>query len=448
MRNISTRAFVRIISFFIAIAAALAGLAWQRGNELTDLKLQVKYGYMRAMEDLSLSVENIKTSLNKGVYASSPEYMTDLSGKLWSDASTAKVSLSQLPMAKLNLENTYKFLSQVGNYSKSLSQKCANGESLTDEEKQNISTLLGYCTDISQSLWDTINQINNGYITFDDVTAESIKAADDASQEPANIADSFRSVEDGFQEYPTLIYDGPFSDHLMQKSPAMLEGLEEITLEQAKAIAEKAAKDTGLEQGEDEAGKMPSYVFQKDNITVGVTKQGGLLTYMLKYRQVGDNIMSAAEAVKTAKQYLSTLGVYDVTETYYEIQNGVCVINFAGFVNDVTMYTDLIKVGVALDNGEIMSYDGRGYITNKTNRQLNAPTITAEQARQAVSTALSIEGTKLCLIPSEGQNEIYCYEFRCSSYDGQQVLVYVNAETGKEEKILMLLISENGTLTA
>mgnify|MGYP000754913429 FL=1 len=50
-------------------------------------------------------------------------------------------------------------------------------------------------------------------------------------------------------------------------------------------------------------------------------------------------------------------------------------------------------------------------------------------------------------MPSAGTNELYCYEFHCTSPDGRQMLVYINADTGKEEQILLLEISENGTLT-
>jgi uncharacterized membrane protein YkoI len=44
-------------------------------------------------------------------------------------------------------------------------------------------------------------------------------------------------------------------------------------------------------------------------------------------------------------------------------------------------------------------------------------------------------------------NERFCYEFKCTAPDGQQVLVYINAYTGREEQILLLEINRNGTLT-
>jgi germination protein YpeB len=237
----------------------------------------------------------------------------------------------------------------------------------------------------------------------------------------------------------------------MDKNPKMLQGLEPVSIQTA---LNKAVDVSGIQQLKletEEEGRMPSYLFKSENATVSITKAGGLYSYMLNYRDIANTPVSAAEAVKNAKLYLNKIGMNDVTDTYYEIQSGVCIINFAGAVkvgnDDVTLYTDLIKVGVALDNGEVLSYDARGYLTNHYDRSLSAPKLTPEQAQEKVSQSLSVQSHKLCVIPSNGLQELYCYEFKCVSQDGQQVLVYVNADTGTEEKILLLQITGNGTLT-
>ena len=150
--SISKRCFVRIISFGSAIIAVLAVFLAASYTNASVLKRQMEYSYLRSIEDLSVSLDNIKTTLNKGMYAYSPEMMNTLSGKLWSDASTAKVALSQLPVEELNLENTYKFLSQVGNYSKSLAEKYASGTELTSEDKQSIHALYGFAESLNASV--------------------------------------------------------------------------------------------------------------------------------------------------------------------------------------------------------------------------------------------------------------------------------------------------------
>lgn len=445
---LSRRSFVRILSFFIATALVLAIMAIQHFNNANVLKRQMEYSYLRSVENLSQSLDDIKTSLNKGMYASSPEMMSKLSSKLWSDASSAKVSLAQLPMEELNLENTYKFLSQVGNYSQSLTKKYAAGEQLTEDDKKNVSSLLGFAQRLSNDMWSVEDQISNGKLTFEKANKMAEEAENtENGNKVSTVTDGFKDFEDGYDSYPKLIYDGPFSDHIMEKEPEMIKGQERVTEEKALAKAKQASNCQTLEKNNDEQGKMPSYVFAKDNLTVSVTKNGCFLNYMMNYRKITDANLSAQEAFGKADEYLKSLGITNLTSTYHEIQGNVCIINYAGIKNDVTLYTDLVKVGVALDNGEITSFDARGYITNHKERTITTPKITKVQAQEKVGSNLTVNKSKLCIIPSDGKNEQYCYEFSCQDENGTQVLVYINADTGAEEQILILQISDMGTLT-
>ena len=439
--TLTTRAFVRFISFSVATMLVLSALAVQHMNRADATQTQLQYGYMRAVEDLSLSLDNIKTTLSKGMYSNSATMMTQLSGKLWNEAANAKAALAQLPVEELNLEQTYKFLSQVGNYSQSLAEKFSGGEALTGDEKENLKTLYGYAEDLSNKMWQVEKRIEDGEITFADVNSTSNGA------QAVSVTEGFTDFEEGFSNYPTLIYDGPFSDHILEKEPLMIKNQQEVTAEQAAEKAKQASGEASLIVSDEEGGKMPSYVFENTNTVVSVTKQGGLFSYMLKYRQIENSTLSAAQATEIAKEYMAKLGIDNMTETYYELNNGMCICNFAGTQNGVVLYTDLIKIGVALDNGDILSFDARGYITNHTTRNLGTPKISESEAAEKLSDALNIKETNLCVIPSDGMNERYCYEFVCTDANGKQILVYINADSGEEEQILLLQISGNGRLT-
>ena len=439
--TLTTRAFVRFISYSIAAILVLTALAVQHMTRADFTQTQLQYGYMRAVEDLSLSLDNIKTTLNKGLYSNSPTMMTQLSAKLWSEAATAKAALAQLPVEELNLEQTYKFLSQVGNYSKSLSEKFSGGEELSGDEKDNLKTLYGYAENLSNKMWQVEKRIEDGELTFADVNSAS------SSAQAVSVTEGFTDFEEGFSNYPTLIYDGPFSDHILEKEPLMTKNQKEVTVEQAAEKAKQASGEASLVASGEEGGKMPSYVFENTNTVVSVTKQGGLFSYMLKYRHTGEPAISASQATDIAKEYMNTLGYKNMTETYYEINGGMCICNFAGTQGDTVLYTDLIKIGVALDNGEILSFDARGYITNHTTRDIGTPEISKEEAASKLSGTLNIMDINLCVIPSDGLNERYCYEFFCTDKDGKQILVYINADSGEEEQILLLQISNNGRLT-
>lgn len=438
--TITKRAFVRVITYSVAAVTALVVFSGIQYGQTRTAVRNLEYTYMRAVEDLSLNLDNIRNNLEKGMYTNSITMLSNLSSKLCSDAATAKSALSQLPIEELDLEQTYRFLSQVGNYSKALADKCAEGQQLTEDEKANIAALYSYAVDLSGSMWQVEQKIQNGDVVFG-----SLKGYD--TEDAVTVTDGFKDFENLDNSYPTLIYDGPFSDHIMEKEPIMLKGEKEISEEEALRRAIKLTGADNLVRTGDESGKMPSYVFENDRLTVAVTKEGGYYSYMISGRQIERQNITAGKATEIAEEYLERLGIMNAEDTYYEIQGGVCIINFAAEQDDVIMYTDLIKVGVALDNGDILSFDMRGYLTNHTIRDLPEARISEKKAISLVSDSLQVLDADLCVIPSGGQNEIFCYEVQCVGESGQNVLVYINAVTGQEEQILLLKISNNGMLT-
>lgn len=58
-------------------------------------------------------------------------------------------------------------------------------------------------------------------------------------------------------------------------------------------------------------------------------------------------------------------------------------INYAAVQNNVIIYPDLIKVKVALDNGEILGIETTGYLNNNEKRNLsNSNIISKEKAKR------------------------------------------------------------------
>lgn len=444
--NLSKRSIVRIISFMIAIISVLTALTIINGIDAKQAKLKLEYSYVRAIGDLSISADNISTTLSKEIYAGTPEMLSTLSSKLWRDASTAKAQIAVLPITDMNLENTNKFLSQVGNYAISIAQKSAKGETLSLEEYSNLASLYEFSKQLCDDMWELENMSQLGELSYSKV--RKVMQNKD-TKAPPSISEGFTSFEEGFDSYPTLIYDGPFSDHILEREPLLLIGKTEVDLQTA---LEKASKVSNIPADKlnninDEGGKMASFCFETDGTNIAVTKVGGLVSYMLKGRNVEVSNITANEATATANAYLLSLGIIDMTTSYYEIYDNICTINFAGLVDSITVYTDLIKVSVALDNGEIVGFDARGYIVNHQERSFTERKVTLSEAQGKLSPLLNVESSKLALIPSEGLNEVLTYEFTCSSRQGMKVLVYIDVTTGEEEQILILLESDSGILT-
>ena len=180
--------------------------------------------------------------------------------------------------------------------------------------------------------------------------------------------------------------------------------------------------------------------------TVSISEKGGHVIYMNKNRDVSAEILSQEEADKKAKEYLEQHGFKNMKETYYLKESGIVTINYAYVLDDVIMYPDLIKVKVALDDGEILGIETSGYLNSHTKRDIKEPKVTVEEAKKSLNKDLTIESEKLTIIPTEWKTEVLCWEFE-GNVEGLDFIVYVNAETGEEEDILIITNTPNGTLT-
>ena len=233
---------------------------------------------------------------------------------------------------------------------------------------------------------------------------------------------------------------------------------ENITEEQALDIVKKFIGEENIKEissnGLSENGNIPSYSFNikikdsdKNNTkSIGISQKGGHIVYMNYNRNVEAEIISEEDANKIGQKFLAEKGFSNMKETYYLKNSGILTINYAYEQNGVIIYPDLIKLKIALDDGEILGIETTGYLNCHTERNLDKIKITKEQAKEKINKNLEIISEGLAIIPTEYQTEILCWEFK-GKIKEREFLVYINVETGIEEDILLIVNTPNGTLT-
>jgi hypothetical protein len=394
MYQITKRSLIRLVAFPVAVIMFLIIALCVKSAETIEIKRALENNNKRAVFEFSRSVENIKTALNKGLYSNSPQMLNSLSEELARSACSAKSNLSQfIPTQEIDLEATYKFLSQVRDYSKTLSRRAVRGDETSAEDAEKHMKLLNYVSALSENL-------RGGELSL-----------------PEHVFPSFREA---------------------QGEPYALIGLEQISEDDALEAALYASGAANLTLSAEEYA-LPSYIFTNNSTTVAITKAGGRLSYMLGYREVEAERITAGQASSSARKFLEKLGITEITDVKSEIRSGVLLVDFAGVQNDVTLYPDLIKVSVAMDTGEVISLDAREWLKNHRARNIGQPTLDVNNAAARLSPLLTVESAKLCIIaPDDSADERLCYEFFCVTESGQRFLVYINAETGDEERILQV----------
>ena len=402
--------------------------------------------YNMAFYEVVEYVQNLKTYLAKSMISKSAEHGAEILTHVWREANLAQAYLGMLPIESQELENTEKFLNQVSEYSYSLSRKNIEGEGLTDDDIEKIKEMYNYSNDLSNTLNEMSVELNNGTLTWNDL----MKNTEDSEISEVS---TFDVVEENFHEYTGLIYDGAFSEHLTSSEKRGLTG-DEIDEETAKAKAEDFIGKDNIKNiqnnGYVENGDIPVYRFEitsndEQKIGISISKKGGHIVFLNSNREVKEEKISEEDAISKGKEYLSSKGFENMQETYYIKQNGFITINYAYKQGDVLIYADLIKVKIALDNGEIVGLETTGYLNNHYERTIPTNKITIEEAKEKLTNKIEITSEGMAIIPTEWKTEKFCYEFK-GKIDDITFIAYINAETGEEEDILIVTSLENGTL--
>jgi germination protein YpeB len=440
----------------LALSVALIGSGvWGYQQYLQNMEhnINLENQFQRMFYDMIVDVENIQVSLAKIMVTGTPKQNVVLFTDIAHLSYDAQEKLSQLPIDHGNVSKTQKFLTQVGDLSMSLARKNLDGKPLEQSEMDTLEQLHNYSNHLSQQLIELQGQIADGGTKIGELARKANRELEEVNENM--LTTSFVNMEEKIREYPELIYDGPFSEHLKRKKPR-LQG-NQISENEIERIAEAFVND-GTKYKADVLGdlndtRMPAYVVSltptageaSHELSMAITKIGGKVIWMLDSGNIGEPKLTEEQGIQTAQSFLKKQGYQQMIPTYSIKYDGQMVINFAYQQNDVVIYPDLIKVKVALDVGKVVGFEAEGFLSNNYKRSIDPPKIEVEEAREKISMAAEVSEPRLAMIPTEGGSEVLCYEFR-AKYKQDTFLIYINANTGDEQKILQMIVKDEGVL--
>ena len=446
------RTTVRVITFLSAALVVAGVFAVRNTRRANTLALYARASTERAFDELVTSVSELSNDLEKSQYLSDPALASSLCTQIFGRAMTAQMAMSALPYASQELEQTAGFVAKVGDYAGTLARTVGRSGGYSAGELKNLRSLAETADVMKLNLQDMQSRVAAGEMVIEGVYAD-MDTAEGGEDQPPLAGQTFQTIEQEFPEVPSLLYDGPFSESMTHKKPLYLEGMEQVDQQQAlQAAASFLGADVRAMSAAGECGgDVPCWIcsgrVNGGEYTAYVTKQGGQVWSVVGSRPVGEQTYSVRQGLAQAEDFVARWGIKGLEESYHTLSDGVLLVNFHHSQDGVRCYPDLIKVGVALDNGTLASYDAQGYICAHTDRDIPAAAISGDEARDKIAESLSVQEQSLAVIPSPGGEERLCHELLCQSETGERYLLYVNALTGDEEKILILLEDENGTLT-
>ena len=401
--------------------------------------------YTKNFYDLVDNVNNTETKLAKAINATDSKMQAKYLREVSNNTRLAEININTLPYSSGEFAESLAFINQLSGYSETLSKNLEKGQSLSSKDLSTLESVYDSVLYMKDTLAEMSTKMWDGY----KITQES-KNFEGENNAFTNSLSKIKNVD---VEYPTMIYDGPFSDSVVSKE---VKGLvsSEVSQETAKENLLKiftALAPENIEYQGEATGRFETYNFSckntegKEYLYVQMTKKGGNLLTATSYSDKKTEDLSIDNASEIALNFASRAGIDNPKVVWSDEIGGNAYINIAPVQDNYILYPDLVKVKIDLANGDVLGYEATGYYTNHTKRTPVNPTITKQEAKKFVPSKYVVKEVRLALIPLEYNQEIFCWEIS-ATMGGDEYYFYYNVENGQEENILKVLKTNNGNL--
>lgn len=397
--------------------------------------------YNKSFYDTVERVDNIDLNLSKMLSTADEEAMQKYLVDVAINSELAESELQQLPLHDESKFYTTKLINQIGDYAKYINNKLIEGETLNEQDYKGLNQLYKANKTLKDSLHKTVNEMGVDY---------SFSTLIDGGEGNLMIS-NFNELQNLSVEYPELIYDGPFSDGQTDREIKGLSG-DDVDKMRALEIFNKifathkieGAKNVGVADGKIACFNVQGEI-NGENLFAQISKKGGKLIMFDYAGSCKDTNITRDRAVEIGEQFLSTLGIEDMSPVWINLANNVYTINFAFEQDGVIVYSDLIKVRICAETEMVIGMEASAYYTNHTKRFVSSPTISEAEARAKVSKNIEIDSVRECIVPIGTNSEKHAYEIM-GNYDQTTYYVYIDVMTGKQIEMFMVIDSLGGQM--
>ena len=434
---------------FLSVAVLLSiYLVLDYGIQAQRSAQALEDAYAQRVLETQEHLQAIGLKLGKAPVAADARTQVELLAGISRQADSVVSGLSALPLSHIAMSDTLKFCNQLSEYAMVLALSVAAGQPLTEQETAELVSLESQCALLT-------GQFATARETM---VAESLRLTARPGVFYAEAQAARRPLEqvadpDNGMDYPSMIYDGAFSDARHYGSPKALgEGRidQRQAMEAARAfVGEERVRS--VEAAPDSGGALASYGVKltlNDGVVLNaeVTRQGGKMLWMVPEHAAFEPGWTLEECAEAARDFLLDRGYGEMEANHYQVYDGLAVINFVAVQDGVLLYPDLVKVQVRMDTGEVVGLEANNYLMNHTERTGLSPALSGEQALEKASSRLEAGQARLCVIPYR-EGERLCYEVP-GRYEGREYRVYIDAITGEEAEVLMMVDSVGGRMAA
>lgn len=437
-----------LLPALLALALVTTG-AWGYREKLArqDLQNRAESQYQKNFYELAWQVDTISGNIAQLLVSASREQaVLGLSG-LWRQVFAAQANIGGLPLSFVPLSQTEKFLSDTGVMTHAmLSRVTKEAEGLRENDLEVLKQLYERSKTLKKDLADLSAKILDKGLSWTEVEVAS--ASSNVQMKDNTILDGFQLMEQKMEEYPEVNTGEDFEK--ARPEVKRVTGAKKTTLDEAEENARRWLfgqddKHTARLVYEG-AGNIPTFGLEfpplqgeESPVYIDISKLDGTVLWSLKPKAVDGAKIDFAAGEQKAREFLQSHGFtgMELVEIDQEDDSGIYM--FVPRQGEVLLYPDQVQVAVALDDGEVIGYEGTPYYMNHRERTIAAPALSEEEIRDMLSPNLKVELIRPALICNYWDQEVLTWEVR-GSYDEENFAIFYNAQTGSEEEFTRLTV--------
>lgn len=414
------------------------GVSMSKANEYsTQLENVYKKNYFELVENANA----VDTNISKLLASDDQKYQAKMLSEISQDAKEMQNNIGAMPLSSDSILQSVRFINQMSGYTKILQDKLGEGESISQDDMETLKQMHDTLTEMKLFLNKMSDRMIDGY--------SIVKAKHRHHGDFDEFSLDFGQMHAQDSDYPTMIYDGPFSDSVVNKKIVGLSG-EELSKEEVHEKVDEVFKNaTSLKYDGQANGRFKTFNFAVKNadgqrLFVQATKVGGHILTVSGHNESGTKNLDYTQAKNVALDFARKTGIENAKVVWHQELDDQIYFNIAPVQDGIILYPDLVKIKVDLEHGNVVGYDAIAYLTNHTSRALGGAQKTEAEAKSIIDSSFEIGEGRLCLSPLDFNREVLCWEFECHR-DNATYYIYINAQTGIEENILKVVETSDGS---
>lgn len=434
------------VAGYAVLTLALAGTAYwgyQEHQDKNSVLIKAENSYQRAFHDLNNDMANLEDELGKSIATNSRKLLAPCMANIWRIAYDAQSNIGQLPMNLTPFSKIETFLAQVGDYTYGIGMRNLETEPLTEAEWDELKKLHGQSKELQRELRKIQTKVLSDGLRWMDV---EMAAAEENADMDKTLLDGMESIDKQVEGYIET-EQGAEENKITSQSSDKTKLIEGAPVSEHEA-AQKAKQFMGFGEKvktevvkNGEGNDFSSYsvslkAAERENpVIVDVSKNGGHILWMLDSRDIEQSKIGLYEAQQKAEKFLEQRGMTSMAAVESDQYDNVGVFDFVYEQDGVRIYPEAVRVQVALDNGDLIGYEGLDYVINHDGHvDVPKPEISLEEAKEALNSNFQVMEDHLSMIETEPGEVKLCYEL-LGTIDQETFRIFVDAKTGTEEMI-------------